>query len=126
MAIIVGSERLETISCYSCAILFAMPEQMCKRRLEDKHNFYCPNGHAQHFLNKSKEEQLRAELEIERNRADYNHKEYQRVARSLTAQRCVTTRIKNRIAAGVCPCCKRSFENLARHMKGQHPKYTEA
>jgi hypothetical protein len=27
---------------------------------------------------------------------------------------------------GVCPCCKRTFENLARHMKGQHPTFAGA
>jgi hypothetical protein len=33
------------------------------------------------------------------------------------------TRIKKRVAAGVCPCCNRSFKDLARHMAGQHPDY---
>lgn len=28
-----------------------------------------------------------------------------------------------RIAAGVCPCCRRSFTDLARHMSSQHPDY---
>lgn len=35
------------------------------------------------------------------------------------------TKLKKRIANGVCPCCKRSFCNLAAHMKTQHPEYTK-
>lgn len=29
----------------------------------------------------------------------------------------------HRVGAGVCPCCKRTFQQLARHMKCKHPKY---
>lgn len=39
------------------------------------------------------------------------------------AQKGQNTRLKNRIAAGVCPCCNRSFQNVARHMAGQHPDF---
>jgi hypothetical protein len=30
------------------------------------------------------------------------------------------------VANGVCPCCNRTFQNLARHMAGKHPDYEEA
>lgn len=45
--------------------------------------------------------------------------EYQR-----RAQKGQNTRLKKRIAAGVCPCCNRSFANLREHMAGQHPDFT--
>lgn len=33
-------------------------------------------------------------------------------------------RIKKRtLKNGVCPCCRRSFASLARHMKHKHPEY---
>jgi hypothetical protein len=32
-----------------------------------------------------------------------------------------TKRIEKRIHAGVCPCCNRTFQNLARHMNTKHP-----
>lgn len=32
-------------------------------------------------------------------------------------------RLKKRAAAGTCPCCKRSFSNMATHMRKQHPAY---
>jgi hypothetical protein len=34
-------------------------------------------------------------------------------------------RIKKRAAAGTCPCCQRSFSNMATHMKRQHPDYVK-
>lgn len=48
-----------------------------------------------------------------------------RMERSAAAQRGVLTRLKNRVAAGVCPCCHRSFKQLSEHMKMKHPDYTE-
>src|SRR5690606_15231496 len=30
---------------------------------------------------------------------------------------------RQRFANGVCPCCNRSFTNVARHMRTQHPDY---
>lgn len=44
-------------------------------------------------------------------------------ARRLSAQRGVTTRIKNRVKHGVCPCCQRTFRQLAAHMKSKHPDF---
>ncbi len=32
---------------------------------------------------------------------------------------------RERIVSGVCPCCNRTFQNLARHIAGQHPDFAE-
>lgn len=32
-------------------------------------------------------------------------------------------RIKKRAAAGTCPCCKRTFSNMAEHMKKEHAAF---
>ncbi len=31
-----------------------------------------------------------------------------------------TKRLMRRVSAGVCPCCNRTFSDLARHMKTKH------
>jgi hypothetical protein len=31
---------------------------------------------------------------------------------------------KKRVGNGACPCCKRTFSALARHIKTQHPDFT--
>jgi hypothetical protein len=43
--------------------------------------------------------------------------------RSLDKERQATKRLKQRVAAGVCPCCNRTFTNLAEHMAGQHAEF---
>lgn len=35
------------------------------------------------------------------------------------------TKLRNRIANGVCPWCQRSFANVARHVEHQHPDQVE-
>lgn len=43
--------------------------------------------------------------------------------RSASAYKGQATRLRNRIKAGVCPRCNRTFQNLQRHMAGQHPEF---
>lgn len=46
--------------------------------------------------------------------------------RAAAADWAQLTKTRKRIANGVCPCCHRTFQNLARHMAGQHPAYEES
>ena len=121
-----------TITCChkGCGITFAVPEWWKTKRREDKTWWYCPNGHSQHFPGKSETEKLRAQLDQARSSKDYwvgrTEQERERVRceeRSHAATKGHFTRAKNRIANGVCPCCKRTFKNVQRHMKSKHPEY---
>lgn len=124
-----------TITCCrdDCGLVFAVPSFWVQRKRETHADFHCPNGHAQRFLGKSETEKLRDELaaakgETERVRASRDEEARIRrgVERQLTATRGVVTRTKRRVGHGVCPCCKRTFEALARHMKAKHPEYADA
>lgn len=115
-----------------CGHVIYLPSHNLKIYRRNHETFYCSVcGKGQSFGGKSDIEQLRATLvtvEDQRDTARKNlnlqrEKTRQRT-RQLSAQKGVTTRIKNRISNGVCPCCKRTFTNLLRHMKGQHPDYT--
>ena len=44
---------------------------------------------------------------------------------SLQATKGVVTRLKKRAIAGVCPCCNRTFQQLAAHMAHKHPDYKQ-
>jgi hypothetical protein len=77
-------------------------------------------------------EKLKKDLAAARRRseaaaAQLTHERDQRLAaeRSASAYKGQATRIRNRVGAGVCPCCTRTFANLARHMAGQHPDFRE-
>ena len=43
--------------------------------------------------------------------------------RSAAAYKGHLTRVKRRVGNGVCPCCNRTFKNLADHMTTKHPDY---
>lgn len=113
---------LETETCCECGVPFAMPDYMRSRRLQDGKYFFCPNGHSQHYT-KSEVQRLQEKL-AEQNRAATNMAERARAAEAAEqkAQQ-EMRRMKKRAAAGVCPCCNRTFQQLARHMKMKHPDH---
>jgi len=126
------SVRLETTECVACGTVFAMPVAMLDERRNNGKTFYCPNGHHLTFGD-TKEDRLKQELERERNRsarktaeADQLRADRDATRRQLSAQRGVTTRMKNRIARGICPCCNRHFDDLQAHMETKHPGYTNS
>ena len=66
-------------SCYLCGISFGMPSEFKASRLSDKKTFYCPNGHAQHYVG-----------ETDRDRAD-------RLNRRLTEEREEKNRLEKKV-----------------------------
>lgn len=121
---------LENHTCGECGIEWAMPVKFVQARREDKKNFYCPNGHCRVFResetdklrrerDRLKQDQARYEQRLKdtRDRAEY-------AERRVSAAKGQITRLKNRAAAGVCPCCTRTFVNLQRHMASKHAGFT--
>lgn len=116
--------------CSACGVVFAMPKAMERRRREDKGRFYCPNGHSMIFPGKTKAERERERAETaerrltwERQWRDQAEAEAKHQAAVARGHKGAHQRTKNRVAKGVCPCCNRSFTNLAKHMAGQHPDF---
>lgn len=120
--------------CCACGMKFAMPSDFQARKMREAGTtFYCPAGHAQHYMGKTFDAQLREAKEradIERANAQFWRRQRDKAERDgvrrTAAAKGVTTKLRKRIANGVCPCCKRSFANVAKHMAGQHPDYVEA
>ena len=112
----------ETITCYKCAIEFGVPQYFNEKRREDCEVFYCPNGHRQAYitssLSKLKKELAETHRELDRARVE-TREQRSKVAKIGRSYAKVRERVKN----GVCPCCTRTFENLARHMKSKHPEF---
>lgn len=131
---ITETTTLVTEECCTCGVLFAITKDLydrCQREsgVGTGRAFYCPNGHQQWYVGKSDEQKLReaqAELRAERDNAAFWKSEEAKRKRELAKAKREATALKKRTAAGVCPCCNRSFVQLARHMKGQHPDYAEA
>lgn len=117
---------IDVVMCGECGISFGMPAWYRKARLNDHRTFYCPNGHPRAYRGESdadKVQRLSGQLDQERTRrqqaeARERHENQQR-RRVQTRLRNVQTRIK----AGVCPCCNRTFKQLAAHMANKHPEF---
>lgn len=127
------NEQLIIETCFECAMPFAMSATFRDKRLRDGKTFHCPAGHLQHYTRRKEreqelEDQLRRAKDSEsfyRNQAMRNRQEANHERRSKAAYKGHLTRIKKRIANGVCPCCRRSFQNVQRHMEGQHPDFVQ-
>lgn len=133
-----GHSTLESLTCCECGVLFAIPEHMMKearRRGSFEIMVHCPNGHSQGWgesteEKKRKEAERRAEREAAR--AARLLAERDQLDKEVSVQKGRATRFKNerdkdrrRVAHGVCPCCQRTFKQLAAHMKSQHPDYVQ-
>ena len=117
--------QLKPITCYTCGAVFGLESGFYADRLRDRRDFYCPNGHSQHFIGKTDAERLQELLEKERARSEFLRREVEQQRRSKSAIKGQLTKTKNRIAKGVCPCCNRQFQDLHRHMETKHPDYTK-
>jgi hypothetical protein len=85
-------------------------------RLRDKKNFYCPNGHSQAYIGESDVEKANRLLREEQDR-------HKRTLERVNEAERERDKLKRRVKAGVCPCCKRTFKQLFAHMKHKHPDF---
>ena len=117
--------RYAAMECTGCAVSYAITCDFQAQRVKDHKTFHCPNGCVQHYEAESKEERLQRCLNSERD--DNNGLRYRidHANRSRAALKGQVTKIKRRVGKGICPCCRRNFANLKRHMEGQHPNWSE-
>lgn len=111
---------LQITTCW-CGIALAMPVDLYLQAKRHGKTCWCPLGHKFVFSDTDDAKIDRLEKRLQATR-DLVHAE----ERSHAATRGHLTRARKkaeRVAAGVCPCCNRTFQNLARHMHGQHPDY---
>jgi hypothetical protein len=122
-------------TCYKCNTRFGMSDITYRSSQERKgeQEFFCPNGHGQVYI---KDESDLTKVRRERDRLrqqvarlmDERREETDRAdaeKRRASAQKGVATRLKNRVKAGLCPCCNQSFKNLAQHMESEHPNFAK-
>jgi hypothetical protein len=132
------NQTFETLACCQGGIVFAVDSQSRAMWLRDGTTFHCPNGHRQSY-GETEAQKLQRQLEIKdkelaarqraldfaRENAAAERKAREHTERRLTARKGVNTRLRNRIRHGVCPCCHRTFKQLAAHMKLKHPQFNK-
>lgn len=122
----------EESKCWKCEEPMAFRSGRIEHARKSHTPLHCPFGHANYWnLGKSEKEKLQEQLDDERRR---RQRLEQRVAEKDDAIRHErnrangykghATRITKRAKAGVCPCCNRTFKQLAAHMANKHPEFT--
>lgn len=117
----------ETTSCITCGVVIALPSDFHRQRRIDHKDYYCPNGHGQRYTGDSLEEQLRKQLAAEMKKREWAEQAQKQaeLGEQVAIRSAAAYKGKlKRVANGVCPCCKRSFTNLRRHMATKHPAPT--
>ena len=123
-----------SITCATCGLVFWTPADWEQSRREKHDTFYCPNGHSNYFPSKTAQERDLEEktAEVDRLRKQIAWKEgmLKNANKHNVVLKGQLTKTKNkaaqalrRHAAGVCPCCRRTFSQLVRHMSTKHPDY---
>lgn len=128
-------EVLVVVSCW-CGIQHAVPESLRNTQLRhhnegrEELNIYCPLGHA-HVPGGAREcDSLKKQIESKdraiaslRAAHDQTRAELRDTENRRRAEMAAKTKLQRRVAHGVCPCCKRTFKQLAAHMKRKHAEY---
>jgi len=118
--------------CPTCGVAHMFPRALYDTARRSKKNgaIYCPNGHGWHYNIDTPEDQLRRERDLLKQRLAQKddqisllHAQKTSAERSLTATKGHLTKVRTRISQGVCPCCHRTFSNMARHMTAKHPQF---
>lgn len=118
--------ELTRFICPVCCIPYAIPETMSAERYRNGGDWFCPNGHKLHYAT-PEVDKLRKELETVKTEAARKIDSAWQTANTATSKlrevEQERDRERKRAANGVCPCCKRSFKALRRHMDRKHPEY---
>lgn len=127
--------ELVVVRCW-CGIQHAVPESLRNEQVRQFNDgkrpmgIHCPLGHSHVPSGESASARLKRQLEAkdnaiayERSRHDQTKAELRDTENRRRAEKAAKTRLKNRIAKGVCPCCNRHFANVHRHIQSQHPEF---
>ena len=105
--------------CFTCGIPIAMTGGQLRRFNEDGMRIICVLGHAtgrmKSDLMLAREELAQVQDELAESETALKNEKALHDA-TIKAKRKLQKRVEN----GVCPFCKRTFQNLQRHMTGKH------
>ncbi|KKN75776.1 hypothetical protein LCGC14_0376520 [marine sediment metagenome] len=121
------TETFTKVSCGECGGVYALTQRYLKEKREHGGYWTCPYCKCTWGYNKELSElaQTKERLEREQYYLANERSRHDQTRASLRGHKAAKTRLKNRIANGVCPCCNRHFTNLNRHMTTMHPDFSE-
>lgn len=118
--------------CYHCKSDMWLPYPLYEAaKRSDKITFYCAYGHPQVFAQgESDLEKMRRERDMLKQQMAFKDSEIARergraeaAADMLKREKAATAKARKRTKAGLCPCCHRTFRQMALHMRNKHPEF---
>jgi len=125
------TETFRVVSCYTCGVRFGIGCELYRRTVTDAvGSVFCPACGKETCWRESEDQkrikELQRKLEWEVSEVARQKAARDEVEKSLNATKGVVTRMKRRTSVGVCPCCKRTFKQLAAHMAEKHQDFVAA
>lgn len=127
---------LEPMTCGTCGGAYALSREFmehCRKvGRAGGATWRCPycKGPEIWSYGSSEVERLRRKLESAEQREQFAERRLaaerarvRDVERSRAAYKAQSTKLRKRVGNGVCPCCNRTFTQLARHMTAKHPEF---
>lgn len=120
----IRGRRHVVTDCRKCGVVYTVPEVMYDTMRADGGFAHCQNGHSWGWREGTKQrDELRAERDRLKQDAARLCDELNAANKKVVRMEADIVRNECRAKAGVCPCCKRTFKQLAAHMKTKHPQY---
>lgn len=122
---------LASVSCGECGGTYAIAERYRRKAEEEGTSWTCPYckvgwGYRNAGTNEKLKKQLvasQAAHDQTAARLKNSRKETEHEAARARGFKGAHAKLKKRVGSGVCPCCKRTFKQLARHMEDNHPEW---
>lgn len=122
--VILNNVECVVLACGNCGVMHALPAVKYDAAKREGGFWYCPNGHSRGWDDgASTREATRRENERVKQENARLKEEVQESQRRTEKVETELRRQGRRVAAGVCPCCNRSFAKLSMHMKSKHPDF---
>ena len=118
------SVSLEPVTCYACGVIFGLPSDFHRNRVEDHKDWYCPNGHDQRFVGETDAQKYRRMWREEQERVVAVNRRLSDSENRLRTTKGVVTKMRKRAITGTCQYCHRHFANVERHVATKHPTET--
>lgn len=113
-----------THTCRNCGGTYALNAEYDRERRVDGKWWNCPYCPSSWHYGDGELEKVKKQLAQEQQQHDQTRAARDEFKRSYIGQKAATTRLKNRLSKGTCPCCDQQFDDLADHMKTAHPDFS--